>query len=110
MKEDCDAEGVPFLVALLPRRDQVDGTLEATAYNTRIAAICGRHGIDMVDMLPPLAEAYVTKGKDLFIPWDGHNSASANRVIAGRLARELLPASTKPVDLSTEAESPFAPN
>ena len=31
------------------------------------------------------------RGDALFIPWDGHNSAVANAVIAERIARELLP-------------------
>ncbi len=108
MKADCDAAGIDFLVALLPRRDQVDGTLPATAYNEKVASICERQHIPLVDMLPALTEAYRTEGKKLFIPWDGHNSAAANRVIADRLAAGIL-SSRPPTTPPSEGESPPAP-
>ncbi len=90
MKEACDRLGIRFIVLALPRRDQVDGTITGRAYNERIAAISRRHSISMVDMLPTLTEAYNEVGKDLFIPWDGHNSSQANTEIARRLAEEVL--------------------
>jgi hypothetical protein len=41
-------------------------------------------------MLEPLQEAYDEYGKALFIPWDGHNSKLANKIVARSLADSLL--------------------
>jgi len=87
MKEACDARGVRLLVAILPRRDQVSGIHPGRAYQERARATSEAHGIEALDLLPDLSAEYRTKGDALFIPWDGHNSASANHVIAERLAQ-----------------------
>ena len=89
MKQLCDARGVMMLVAVLPRRDQVSGNQPGRAYNERARAVAKAHGIETLDLLPDLSAAYRVKGNALFIPWDGHNSAEANRVIAARLALRL---------------------
>lgn len=86
MKRRAHALGVGMLIAVLPRRDQVDGSTPAMAYNTRIAQIAERLGIPAVDMLEPLRRAWPEHGAELFIPWDGHNSAIANEIIAQELA------------------------
>lgn len=89
IREKCARAGIRFITFALPRRDQVDGTIEGRAYNERIADICRRHSISLVDMLPLLQEAYNSSGRQLFIPWDGHNSALANAEIARRLAVDI---------------------
>jgi lysophospholipase L1-like esterase len=89
MKSLCDAHGAAFLLAVLPRRDQVSGAEGARAYNERLAAIAPRLGIPLVDLLPDLADAYARDGQALFLAWDGHNSPLANRVVAERLAARL---------------------
>ncbi len=95
MREQCAERGIDFRLAVLPRRDQVAGATPARAYNERIAAIAAELGIPSLDLLPELSAAYAAGGGDaLFIPWDGHNSATANALIAGRLAGELLPLAT----------------
>jgi lysophospholipase L1-like esterase len=94
MKRACDARRASLLVAILPRRDQVSGQHPGRVYNQRAAAIASAHGIPVVDLLPDLASAYQRRGDTLFIHWDGHNSAAANRVIATRLAPALLTVAT----------------
>ena len=89
MKDRCEARKVMFLVAILPRRDQITGENPARGYNVRALAIAQTHGIAMIDLLPDLSEAYRLRGAALFIPWDGHNSAVANQVIAARLTSRL---------------------
>jgi hypothetical protein len=74
--------GVRLILVVLPRRDQVSGLLDATAYNERIAAIASRLGFPSFDVLPALREAYARDGDALFIPRDGHNASLANAVIA----------------------------
>lgn len=77
MKTISDQQQIKFVVASLPRRDQVSGKLPAEAYNKRLQVIADRHKIPLFSMLEPLQEEYDTHGKTLFIPWDGHNSKLA---------------------------------
>jgi hypothetical protein len=44
----------------------------------------------VVDVLGAMVDAYEHEGQQLFIPWDGHNSSIANRVIARELAAAIL--------------------
>lgn len=84
------AQDAPLLLLVLPRRDQVRGESPPTGYNERIAEIAARHAIPVVDVLGPLRRAHERHGRGLFIPWDGHNSARANEIIARELAGPLL--------------------
>ena len=47
------------------------------------------HEIAYVDPLESMQRAYASVGPSMFIPWDGHNSAIANRVIAKELADRI---------------------
>jgi len=89
MKELCDARGVGLLLTILPRRDQVSGNHQGRAYNERVKKIAQSHGIAVIDVLPSLAAEYRVQGDKLFIPWDGHNAATANHVISARIAEVL---------------------
>jgi lysophospholipase L1-like esterase len=89
MKQLCDSRNVILLVAILPRRDQISGDNLGQAYNERARTIAEAHGIQALDMLPDLSAAYRLKSAALFLPWDGHNSAVANRTIAARLATTI---------------------
>ena len=89
MKEVTAGNNVDFLVVSLPRRDQVDGRLPAEKYNERLSAVMKRADVKFMNMLGPLQRVYKEYGKALFIPWDGHNSAIANRVIAGEVAAAI---------------------
>jgi lysophospholipase L1-like esterase len=86
MKQLTDARGIPLLVAVLPRRDQVSGQHPGLSFGERAHVIAERHGITSLDLLPSLSERYQVRGEALFIPWDGHNSAVANQVVAEHLA------------------------
>jgi lysophospholipase L1-like esterase len=86
MKETAARNDVGFLVVSLPRRDQVDGRLPAEKYNKRLSAVMKRTGVRFINLLGPLQQAYKEHGKELFIPWDGHNTAIANRVIANEIS------------------------
>lgn len=89
MKRLCDARNVNLIVAILPRRDQVSGHNPGRLYNERARAIAEAHRIESLDLLPHLASAYRVIGDALFIPWDGHNSAAANAVVAAGLLPRL---------------------
>jgi hypothetical protein len=58
-------------------------------YSTRISEIAGKYNIPVQSLLVPLQHAYRTHGSKLFIPWDGHNSAIANQVIAQAIAQQI---------------------
>ena len=92
MKASLDARGIPFTILVIPRRDQVQNTRAATAYNQRIASIAADLGIGAVDALETLRDVYRIHGDALFIAWDGHDSKLANQAIARLLAASLAPA------------------
>jgi hypothetical protein len=98
MKHLCDARRVTLVVAILPRRDQVSGGVSEHAFNDRARVVATTHGIEAVDLLPSLAAEYRIRGAALFIPWDGHNSAVANRVIAAQLGEPLQRLVSPPPD------------
>jgi len=85
MKATANQHGAAFLVLVLPRRDQVDGRQSSRGYQSRLREVLQRHGIPHVDALESMQLAYANYGRSMFIPWDGHNSAIANRVIADEL-------------------------
>ena len=87
----CDERGIPFWIAVLPRRDQVSGVLRDTAFNRRVVDLASAAGIQAVDLLEPLQRAFRARGSALFIPWDGHNSRLANEVVARQLTGILGP-------------------
>ena len=82
MQALCRERDIPFVVVVLPRRDQVMGTEAGRAYGERVVQIAAQHGIGAVDLLPPFERAHDEHGIGLFIPWDGHNTALANEVVA----------------------------
>lgn len=81
--------GAELVVLAIPRRDQVSSRVEETGYQRRLAAIAAAHGLAFVDALAPLRSAWREEGDALFLPWDGHDSARANAVIAASLAASL---------------------
>ena len=89
MQASCAKRGIEFLVTVLPRRDQVSGAQESRFYNERVASIAQSHATEAIDVLPELESAYQEHGAKLFIPWDGHNSPIANRIIAAKVSERL---------------------
>ena len=73
---------IRLLVIALPHRAQVSGIMAGGVHSQRLRDIAQRNGIPFLDLLPALKAAYDRHGSELFIPWDGHNSATANKVIA----------------------------
>jgi lysophospholipase L1-like esterase len=90
IRDFCRERGIFFRLLVLPRRDQVSGSVPDTAYNQRSIAIAKSLGLRPIDLLEPLQRAYASHGRKLFITWDGHNTAIANQVIAAQVAAELL--------------------
>jgi len=90
MKLVCDREKIKFIIASLPRRDQISGQLPWEGYHKRLQTIASRLHIPLINMLEPLQESYDDYGKALFIPWDGHNSKLANKIVAESLAASFL--------------------
>jgi len=89
MKAMCDARSIPLVLAVLPRRDQVDGSEPGSAYNRRVREAAERVGVPAVDLLEPLRAAWAEHGRALFIPWDGHNAGLANAVVARALVAPI---------------------
>lgn len=87
LTEELDVE---LLLVVLPHRGQVTNELDAVAYNERIAAVASQLGIETIDVLLEMREAYARDGGDFFVPWDGHNAPAANTVIARALAVPAL--------------------
>ena len=90
MKKASDERKTHFGIALLPRRDQVDGQMPWEAYSNHLQQIAQQYQIPVVSLLPPLQQAYKIHGEDLFIPWDGHNSKIANNIIAHKIASKMI--------------------
>lgn len=90
MKKASNEYNTFFGIVLLPRRDQIDGRFPWDAYSNHLRKIAEQHQIPVVSMLAPLQQAYKTHGKNLFIPWDGHNSKLANQIIAQEIAGKML--------------------
>ena len=86
IQTEARARGVKVALVVLPRRDQIAGTEPGRDYNIRAAQLAGQLEIPAIDLLPELARHYPELGERLFIPWDGHNSATANRLIAEHIA------------------------
>ena len=95
MKIMADDHNKDYMIVSLPRRDHVDGRLPWEAYNLRLQTIAAQYKIPMVSMLEPLQQGYKEHKRDLFIPWDGHNSKAANRIIAQVISMNLLKSSNK---------------
>jgi len=89
MKMLTDNNNISFMIASLPRRDQIDGRLSWNAYNNNIQAIAEQYDIPFASMLEPLQQAYKIHKRELFIPWDGHNSKIANKFIAQKMSNIL---------------------
>lgn len=89
MKEATVRNNVGFLVVALPRRDQVNGRLPAGKYNARLSAVMERAGVRFMNLLGPLQQAFREYGMALFISWDGHNTAIANRIIAEEISAAI---------------------
>ena len=90
MKRLLDATKTEFLIFSLPRRDQVAGQMPWNAYHGKLTAIAEQNEITLYSMLEPLQLAYKVHGKQLLIPWDGHNTDIANRVITKTLERTII--------------------
>jgi len=90
MKKVSDEHKAPFGIVLLPRRDQVGGRLPWETYSNHLQQIAKQYQIPVVSLLAPLQQAYQIHGKDLFIPWDGHNSKIANNIIAREIADKMV--------------------
>lgn len=89
IKRKSDINNSRFGIVLLPRRDQISGQIPWEAYKNRLVNIAERHQIPVVSAFTSLQEAYKTYRKALFIPWDGHNSKIANKIIAQEIADKL---------------------
>ena len=83
---------IRVLVIALPHRAQVSGIMAGRAYNQRLRDVAQRNGIPFMDLLPALNAAYDRHGSELFIPWDGHNSALTNKVVAEQVYQQMYKA------------------
>lgn len=90
IKKTSDKNNLLFLLVSLPRRDQVDGRLSENYYNQRLQLIAEKYKIPFINILEPLMLSYEEYGKNLFIPWDGHNSKITNRILAEQISRTIM--------------------
>lgn len=98
-------EGGPRILAvIIPSLIQVDPTrwnaslerfgLDPARYDPRrpndlLRGICGRHGISILDLTPPFAEA-IGRGERIYLPIDQHLTPAGYRLMAEKVAAELL--------------------
>ena len=90
MKQMSDVYEAKFMIFSIPRRDQIFGIMPWDAYFEKLASIAKTNQVPVFSMLEPLQAAYKEHGKELFIPWDGHNTGIANRTIAESLSKNLI--------------------
>ncbi len=89
MKRMSDVYDAKFMIFSIPRRDQIFGIMPWDAYFEKLAAIAETNQVSVISVLEPLQAAYKEHGKELFIPWDGHNTGIANRAIADMLSKQF---------------------
>ena len=89
MKRMSDAYKAKFMIFSIPRRDQIYGVMPWDAYYEKLTTIAELNQVSVFSMLEPLQAAYKEHGKELFIPWDGHNTGIANQIIAETLSKQF---------------------
>lgn len=92
MSDRAERLEVPLLVVVLPRHDQVTDSDPPRHYNERIRRIAENAGLPSIDVLDAMRAAYAAGAQDLFIPWDGHNAAEANAIVAESLVEPIIDA------------------
>lgn len=96
LKEECDRDGIPFLLTAVPIAAQIYGRTTydhfffrgrpTDADHAELAGLGDSLGIDFVDLRPSLKSA----GGDLYFPRDGHWTPKGHRVAADTLQPYLL--------------------
>jgi len=87
--------GVPLAVVVFPSGLQLSRPWTAHSYQSRLAEICGKHGVPCIDILPALKRSGTVRdlyyGGDLIHPnARGHAAAAAEIVTFLETRRDLL--------------------
>ncbi len=88
-KKVSDKHNAFFGIVLLPRREQVYERVRWEAFSNYIHSLARNYLVSVVDMHGPLQQGFQINGKNLFIPWDGHNSQIASEIIAGVIISQM---------------------
>lgn len=83
--------GFAFVVAPIPHRSALRGHSPFDLLVRRIGEHARAHGIDVVDLLPSLLSEFPKDPERAILAYDGHYTGSANRAMAGALAKALAP-------------------
>jgi lysophospholipase L1-like esterase len=89
--DHCAARGVPVLVVVFPFTVQLSDPSGLSAPQRVIASYAAARGIEIIDLLPPLAQYLqetATAPTDLFVDHD-HLSVEGHRVVATMLAERM---------------------
>ena len=96
IRDQAGSVGARTVLAIIPDQVQVEEGvtvvgLDPADYEVqpRMRQVCERLGIPVIDLLPPLREAYATDGQALYYPKDRHLNARAHAVVARALRAEL---------------------
>ena len=83
--------GFDFVIAPIPHRSALRGACPFDLLVQRIGEHARARGIEVVDLLPGLLSEFGAAPERAALPYDGHYTGGANRVMARDLARALAP-------------------
>ncbi len=96
IRDEATSIGARTVVAMIPDQVQVEPDvrvvgLEPADYSMqeRLRAICSALDVSVLDLLPPLREAFAKEGKPLYYAHDRHLRARGHEIVAGALRAEL---------------------
>jgi lysophospholipase L1-like esterase len=83
----CRAAGIRLLVAVLPMPQQLELSFPHAGYQSVVADICARQGLDCLDLLPAF-RAEFHGHESLFIGYDGDHPNERGHAVIARALRE----------------------
>jgi hypothetical protein len=83
--------GFEFVIAPIPHRSALRGACPYDLLVRRIGEHARARGIEVVDLFAGLRAEYGDEPERAVLPYDGHYTGAANRVMARDLARALAP-------------------
>jgi hypothetical protein len=90
-RELCTELGARPIFALVPDSASICGDHPSRAFALRAGSVAKGLGIEVIDLLPSLQELYGRTRRLPILPFDGHYTDEANRVMARQVAERLVP-------------------
>lgn len=90
MAEQAAQAEVDFQVLLISHRDEIRADVDQGNFARRVQLIAQQINVPVVNPIEELQAHYLIDGEAMFIPWDAHNTAVTNRVLAVAVATQLV--------------------